>query len=188
MPARILRTVLVVEDDPSLRQTLVRALSERFSDVASAATVTEARAILARPVPPDLLLLDVELPDGSALDLVKAAAALPVAPVIVAMSGTARPTQSFDLATLGVRAYLPKPLDLDRLEAAIAAAAAVPPDLQPQLRAVVGHRPIHEVEEEVRTTMLREALGRARGSRRQAAQLLAVSRQLVQHMLRRYLS
>lgn len=188
MPERILRTVLVVEDDLSLRTTLVHALAERFPGVASAATVSEAHAILGGPAPPDLLVLDVELPDGSALDVVKAAAELPTAPVIVAMSGTARPTQSFELARLGVRAYLPKPLDLDRLEAAIDAAAATPPDLRPQLRAVVGHRPIHEVEDEVRATMLREALGRARGSRRKAAQLLAVSRQLVQHMLRRYLS
>jgi transcriptional regulator with PAS, ATPase and Fis domain len=50
----------------------------------------------------------------------------------------------------------------------------------------VGQRQIHEVQDEVRETMLREALGRARGSRRAAAKLLRVSRQLVQHMLRRY--
>jgi two-component system response regulator RegA len=176
---------LVVEDGEELRLTLERALAERFYEVRSAASVAEAVALL-ESWHPDLLLLDVELPDGTALDVMRAAIQGDHLPIALAMSGRAVPLQSFELAQLGVRHYLPKPLDLAALERAIEDALSRPPDLAPHVRSAVGQRAIHEVQEEVRETMLREALGRARGSRRAAAKLLRVSRQLVQHMLRRF--
>ena len=57
-------------------------------------------------------------------------------------------------------------------------------DFLPRVRGVVGERSLHEVEREVRATMVNEALTRAGGSRREAARLLKVSRQLLQHILR----
>jgi DNA-binding NtrC family response regulator len=177
--------VLVVEDRRELRRTLERALAERFPEVRTAASVAEAVALLAS-FRPELLLLDVELPDGTAVDVMEAAIRGESVPIAVAMSGRAGPSESFDLARLGVRTYLPKPIDLAVLERAIDAAISTPPDLGPHVRSSVGQRAIHEVQEEVRDTMLREALGRAGGSRRAAAKLLRVSRQLVQHMLRRF--
>ena len=177
--------VLIVEDGKELRRTLERALRARFADVRSAATVAAAVELLAS-FRPELLLLDVDLPDGTAMDVMRAAMRGDAVPVAVAMSGRAEPVQSFELAQLGVRAYLQKPLDLASLDETLTEAIARPADLAPHVRAVVGHRQIHEVQEEVRETMLREALGRAQGSRRAAARLLRVSRQLIQHMLRRY--
>ncbi len=185
MAAVDVQRVLVVEDGRELRRTLERALAERFPEVRSAASVAEAVALL-ESFRPELLLLDVELPDGTAVDVMKAAMRGDAVPIAVAMSGRAGPSQSFDLAQLGVRIYLPKPIDLAVLERALDEAIARPPDLEPHVRSSVGQRAIHEVQEEVRDTMLREALGRARGSRRAAAKLLRVSRQLVQHMLRRF--
>jgi DNA-binding NtrC family response regulator len=185
MAALQVQRVLVVEDKAELRRTLERVLLGRFPEVRSAARVAEAVALL-ESWRPDLLLLDVELPDGTAVDVMRAAMRCEAVPLAVAMSGRAAPAQSFELARLGVRTYLQKPLDLALLERALDDAIENPPDLQPFVRSVVGQRQIHEVQDEVRETMLREALGRARGSRRAAARLLRVSRQLVQHMLRRY--
>ncbi|MGH0033779.1 MAG: response regulator [Myxococcota bacterium] len=184
MSARPVDRVLVVEDNDSLRITVERALSERFPEVRSAASVSEAVALLAS-WEPDLLVMDVELPDGSAVDVMRAAVAGDRVPLAVAMSGEAAPTQSFELAQLGVRTYLPKPFGLPALGQAIDDVIANPPDLGPLVRAAVGQRGIHDVEEEVRATMVKEAMARSGGSRRGAARLLAVSRQLIQHMLRR---
>lgn len=184
MATRSIDRVLVVEDDASLRATLERALAPRFVEVRGAGSVAEAQASL-ESFAPDLLVMDVELPDGSAIDVMRAAVDGDWVPLAVAMSGAAAPTQSFELAQLGVRTYLPKPLSLSALERAIDEVIAHPPELGPHLRSVVGQRGIHEVEEEVRSTMVREAMARSRGSRRGAARLLDVSRQLIQHMLRR---
>lgn len=174
---------LVVEDNAALLKTLERALAGRGYAVRAASTVTEARNIL-REWPPELVVLDVELPDGDAFDVLREASRLPAAPVVIAMSGVAAPSQSFRLAQLGVRSYLAKPLSLEALEHAIDEALDAPPDMTPQVRAQVGHVPVRELERQVRRTMVDEALARAGGSRRGAARLLHVSRQLLQHMLR----
>ncbi len=59
------------------------------------------------------------------------------------------------------------------------------PDLTPLLRAVVGRKSVHQVEEQVRATMVAEALARANGNLSSAARMLSISRQLLQHILKR---
>jgi DNA-binding NarL/FixJ family response regulator len=142
----------------------------------------EARAVVL-DVDPDALL-DLVLPDGDAFALLALLERRYPLPRIVAMSGVAGPEQSFRLAQLGVRAFLAKPFDTAALRAAVDDAVSARPDLRPHLRQVVGQRSLREVESEVRGTMLREALARG-GSRRAAARLLRISRQLVQHIIRK---
>ena len=177
-------TVMVIEDDQKLARTVESALLEWTRDVHVCQRAGDACARLPK-VRPDLILLDVSLQDGTAFDVMRALAAIEPKPMVIAMSGSAQPDESFRLAQLGVRLYLPKPFTLDQLRAALTVAATAPQDLRPHVRNVVGLRPIHDVEDEIRRTMLDEALARAGGSRRGAARLLAVSRQLLQHMLRK---
>ena len=133
-----------------------------------------------------LLPLDIPAPDPSLhVDVVERAMTCAVAPTIVAISGSASPAVSFRLAQMGVRSFLAKPLRLEELERTIDDALARPPDLRPQVRAAVGRASIQDVEEQVRTIMVDEALARAGGNRRMAAKLLNISRQLLQHILRR---
>ncbi len=61
--------ILVVEDQRSLLRNLVRGLEEEGYEVVPAASVSEARAAIARQ--PDVLVLDLMLPDGSGVELLK---------------------------------------------------------------------------------------------------------------------
>lgn len=167
-----------------LRRSLREALEVRGAEVVACASVAEAHQALADGVFQGIIA-DVMLPDGNAVDVVERAMSCAVAPTIVAISGSASPAVTFRLAQMGVRSFLPKPVRLEELERAIDEALARPPDLRPQVRAAVGRASIHEVEEQVRTVMVDEALARAGGNRRKAAQLLNISRQLLQHILRR---
>jgi DNA-binding NtrC family response regulator len=106
-------------------------------------------------------------------------------PRVIAISGAAGPDESFKLAQCGVRAFLKKPFNLEELEAAVEQALTEPPDLAPHLKSAVGLIPIKNDEETVRATMVPEALARAKGNRRMAARALSISRQLLQHILRR---
>ncbi len=173
---------MVVDDDVAL----LRALTDALGPTAELRAFTNVRAALAAlsQALPDLLLLDVTLPDGDAFTVLEALREREPRPLVIAISGTASAPQSFRLAELGVNGFLPKPFGLVELEAAIAEAATQRPDIRPQLRTLVGQRPIHEIEREVRATMLDEALARTDGNRRGAARLLDVSRQLVQRMIR----
>jgi two-component system, response regulator RegA len=178
-------SVMIVEDDAALAKTIKAALATWTDHVHACQRASDAIALLGR-VRPELILLDVALPDGTAFDVLNALAAIEPCPMVVAMSGSAQADESFRLAQLGVRSYLRKPFNLEELQAALTVAKTAPADLRPHVRNLVGLRPIHEVEDELRRTMLQEALARARGSRRGAARILAVSRQLLQHMLRKW--
>jgi len=167
-----MQRLLIIEDDPSLRRALVAALSTHAAVVRACSTVAEARATLP-DFRPELMVLDVSLPDGDAFDVLASAHALPAMPIVIGISGEARADQAFRLAQRGAT-----------LERALSSVLAEPPDLVPHLRAAVGCAPVREVEAVVRRTMVSEALGRTRGSKNGAAKILRVSRQLLQHMVR----
>jgi DNA-binding response OmpR family regulator len=181
---RILAGVYIVEDSPSLASALAAAISQRATAVSIARSAKEARRgiVEARP---ELVLLDVALPDGTAFDVLDGLRDLLPAPAVIAMSGAATAEQSFRLAEYGVREYLAKPVAMSALHAAIDSALSKPPNLVPHLRAAVGRARLSDVEEEVRATMVSEAMARTRGSRRGAAKILSVSRQVLQHILRK---
>ena len=63
-------TILLLEDDPPTLWRLQDALVKAGFDVAAAATLSEARASLAERVP-QVLLTDLQLPDGHGVDLIR---------------------------------------------------------------------------------------------------------------------
>ena len=178
------KSCLVVEDDERLCAAIAEALVALGFRVRIVGSIKAAQAALAEG-PPDLLVLDVALPDGRAVDLLDFLQNVSPAPCVVAISGAAGPEESFELAARGVRAYLKKPLNLEELEAGITRALSEPPDLAAHVKSVVGRAPVHQVEQLVRDTMVQEALARGKGNRRQASRVLGISRQLLQHILRK---
>ena len=183
--SRRYQSVLIVEDDAALRGALVRGLRAwTEADVAEASTAAAACTRLAERPTPDLVVIDVRLPDAPVFDVLDAARDLSPTPVVVAMSGKASPDEAFRLAQCGVRAYLPKPFSIEDMAAAVASAGSQAPDLAPLISASVGHVPLRELQCEVRRVMVREALAKTEGSRSAAARLLRVTRQAVQQMVR----
>lgn len=181
---REVERALVVEDDRDHRELVVEILGRRGWAVKACGSSVDAIELI-RGWQPDLVVLDVCLPDGDALEVLSRVTDLVPAPTVVVVSGSAGPEAGVRLGAGGVRAYVPKPLSRERLDQAIDESLTEAPDLRPHIRASVGHRSLHEVEGEVRETMIDEALGRVEGSRRGAARLLDVSRQLLQHVLRK---
>jgi len=178
------QNALVVDDCRQLRQELCDFLAEFGVSVRACETLSHARSAI-REQTPELVMLDFALPDGTALDLIDELNAIRPQPVVVGISGIAQPEQAFRLAQCGVRAFVSKPFDRDTIVATIDAARSLQADLSPHLRSLVGHQPVKRIEELVRSSMLEEALARSAGNRRSAARLLHVSRQALQHMLRR---
>ena len=112
--------LLLVEDDPTMQTTLQRALSRRGMEVLA---VGDGRAALAQWTsrPPDAVVLDLTLPGLDGLDVLQQARAQGLrTPVLIL---TARGTVGDRIVGLNAGAddYLPKPFDLDELEARLRA-------------------------------------------------------------------
>jgi len=180
----VVELLLIVEDEPSLAAELEALLATHARRIELAPTLQRAREVLAREAP-QVVLLDVKLPDGDAEQLLAAITAVQPLPRVIAMSGSAAPEQTFRLAQAGVRAFLPKPLAKDAVLKVWSETLSRPPDVTPHLRGAVGHVPLHALEEQVRETVVQEALASTKGSRTAAAKLLKISRQLLQHILKR---
>jgi two-component system response regulator RegA len=183
MCRRVVERVLVVEDNVALSGRVCATLAESYRDVRACNSVSEVEPSIAGWWP-DLVLLDVVLADGDAGEVLELLERHHPAPAVIAMSGTAGAAQSFALGARGVRAFLEKPLELDRLQAVIDHVLDAVPDLRPMVKQLVGYKALADVETEVRDVMIHEALART-GTRRGAARLLSVSRQLLQYLLRR---
>jgi DNA-binding response OmpR family regulator len=177
-----LMRALVVEDDDVLGRAIVRTVEEWGNEVTWCTTLADA--IRAVGDAPEIVILDVGLPDGSGVTLVHELAKLRPAPLVVAMSGRASASEAFELGALGVRGYLPKPVSLGELVATIESVLDQAPNLSPLLVASVGRRRFQDVQEQVRRTMTEQALAMARGNRTEAARLLGVTRQAVQQLIR----
>ena len=174
--------VLIVEDYRPLRQAIARAARTWGAEVLEAGTVREGRALLARL--PDVVIVDVALPDGQAQPIVEDAVRMRPMAAVIAMSGQASAEEAFQLARAGARRYLPKPISLEELTRSVEEALGDRPSLDAFVGAHVGNTPLREVQGEVRRVMIEQALAKARNSRSGAARLLDMTRQAVQQIVR----
>jgi two-component system response regulator RegA len=181
MPAKLAR-VLIVEDHKPLREALARSLAPIAAEVLQADGVRSAEVGLEQH--PDVVLVDVWLPDGNGRTVIERAVRLRPSPAVIAMSGHASPEEAFELARAGARRYLAKPIALEDLMRSIDEALADRPDLAPVVAAHVGQTPLRTVVDQVRDVMIDEALARHGGSRTGAARVLGVTRQAVQQAAR----
>jgi len=105
--------VLLVEDDPELRQMLRSALEVEGHQVRTAASVAEARALL-RHALVDLVLLDLGLPDGSGDTLLAELRQHRSTPVLV-ISAHQSDGRKIGLLDAGADDYLTKPFSIGEL-------------------------------------------------------------------------
>lgn len=146
------RTILVVEDEPTLRETLAEALE---ADGFRAVQAADGRAALAtfRAEQPDLVLLDLMLPELSGLEVTRQIRAESAVPIVMLTARDAELDKVVGLE-MGADDYVTKPFSLRELTARIRAVlrrgealgSALPPfvDLGNVRVDVAGHRVLRD--------------------------------------------
>lgn len=111
--------IVLIEDDVEIRRLAATALAEQGHDVESADRALEGLELAVKGAP-DLVLLDLGLPDVDGTELLKMIRAVSQVPVIVI---TARGADETVVATLdsGADDYLVKPFSMAQLEARVRA-------------------------------------------------------------------
>jgi len=108
---------LIVEDNPEALQALEELVSDEGFSTSTAASLENARDAV-RETWPDIVLLDLKLPDGKGLELLDELND-GLRPEVVLITGHATVDTAVEALREGVTDYLTKPVDMGRLQAVL---------------------------------------------------------------------
>ena len=121
--------ILIVDDEPQIKRFLRPALTAVDYEVIEASTAAGAKRLIASRAP-DVVVLDLGLPDGDGKDVIADVRAWSQVPIIV-LSARDRESEKIDALDLGANDYVEKPFGIGELLARIRTA----------LRSQGGHQP-----------------------------------------------
>jgi two-component system response regulator RegA len=176
------RSLLLVDDDEVFRRRLARAFSERGWEVGEAADLAGALRAAEKETP-EFVVVDLRLPDGSGLEIVRRLKALDETTVIIVLTGYGSIATALDALRLGAGHYLTKPADVDDLIAAFARPALTAGDAR-----VASPGPITDTPSLARVEWehINRVLADSGGNISEAARRLGLHRRSLQRKLAKY--
>ncbi len=117
-------SVLIVDDEENARSHIGTFLTTQGYEVCGVATLEEAKQQIELGVA-DVILLDVELPDGYGPSLLEDTARLPVRPPIILITAYGDIEMAVGAMKNGAHDFLTKPIQLAQLEKSIRRAAEI---------------------------------------------------------------
>ncbi len=111
-------TILLVDDEKNARNNIGKYLESEGYEVLLAADLKTARKHLAAQEA-DIVLLDVQLPDGYGPDLLAETAQLPNRPPIIMITAHGKIDMAVEAMKNGAHDFIQKPIKFERLEASI---------------------------------------------------------------------
>ena len=110
-----MKKILIVEDEPGLREGMVTAFQDRGWKVAAAASAEEAFEALEREVF-DIIVTDFKMPGASGLDVIKRSKMLNEGTLVLMMTAHGTVESEVEAMKAGAYDYVLKPFDLEELE------------------------------------------------------------------------
>jgi len=110
--------LLVVDDEHSIRRLLEKELSSAERDVTTAGTAKEALSLV-RKKPFDVIVLDIQLPDGNGLELMERFRKASTGVEIILITGFGDIDSAVEAMKRSAYDYITKPFNLHRLELVI---------------------------------------------------------------------
>jgi DNA-binding NtrC family response regulator len=117
-------TILIVDDEENALRNISAFLSPKGYEIITATKLAEARAALQRGEP-DIVLLDVQLPDGYGPDLLEETSHLPNRPPIILITAFGEIEMAVEAMKNGAHDFLQKPIEFTRLEQSINRASEI---------------------------------------------------------------
>lgn len=117
-------TILIVDDEKRARKNIGAFLTKLGYETLGVSTLAEAREIV-RQGKADIILLDVELPDGYGPTLLEETASMPMRPPIIMITAYGDIDMAVDAMKNGAHDFLQKPIRFDQLEKSILRASEI---------------------------------------------------------------
>ncbi len=175
-------SLLLVDDDEVFRRRLARAFCDRGWEVREAADLAGALDA-AEDDTPEYVVVDLRLPDGSGLEIVRRLRALDETTAIVVLTGYGSIATALDALRLGAAHYLTKPADVDDIIAAFTRAPVGADEVT-----VASPDPITETPSLARVEWehINRVLADSGGNVSEAARRLRLHRRSLQRKLSKY--
>jgi two-component system response regulator PilR (NtrC family) len=109
------KRILVVDDEPSMRELLAIMLKKEGFDVVTAEGRAMAAAVLGQG-PVDLVVTDVRLPDGDGIEILRHVKSASPETVVIVMTAFGTAETAVAALKLGAHDYILKPFDVDELK------------------------------------------------------------------------
>jgi len=171
-------SILLVDDDETLRERLARALRERGYDVRTAGNADDAMKQVHQDSP-EMAVLDLKMPGRAGIELLKEIRAHDPATEVLILTGYGSIATAVEATRLGAVGYVPKPVDADEVLSAFARmrgerplAAAAPVETPSLARAEWEH--------------IQRVLSDCGGNISEAARRLGIHRRSLQRKLQKY--
>lgn len=107
--------ILVLEDEPLVRESLEQQLKTRGYEVASTGSLAAAHDLLGRETF-DFMFMDLRLPDGDGTELLREVRSRPVRPLVVIVTGFGSVESAVSCMRDGAFDYVTKPFSTDQIE------------------------------------------------------------------------
>ena len=115
-------TILVVDDELNFRENISQYLVSKGHEIHQAGSLKEARDFVNKDMA-ELILLDIELPDGYGPDLLTELTRMDNRPLVIMITGTGDIETAVDVMKSGAHDFLTKPVKFERLDTSIKRAA-----------------------------------------------------------------
>jgi two-component system, NtrC family, response regulator PilR len=109
------KKILIVDDEPSMRELLSIMLRKESFEVLVAESRATAAAMLAKG-PVDMVITDVRLPDGDGIEILRHVKAASPETVVIVMTAFGSTQTAVAALKLGAHDYLTKPFDIEELK------------------------------------------------------------------------
>jgi two-component system response regulator AtoC len=112
---RLMSRILVADDDAAIRALLTDLLKGEGYEVSEARTGAEVLAAVNKPTKPDLILMDVRMPEMSGMDVLRRMRDTKVGVGALVMTAYGSSNLAIQSIQLGAYDYITKPFDLDEV-------------------------------------------------------------------------
>jgi two-component system response regulator PilR (NtrC family) len=109
------KRILIVDDEPSMREMLSIMLHKDGYEVRAAESRAQAAAVLSQG-PVDMVITDIRLPDGDGIEILRHVKAAAPGTAVVVMTAFGTTETAVAALKLGAHDYLTKPFDVDELK------------------------------------------------------------------------
>lgn len=117
-------TILVIDDEANFRENVCEFLGSLGHETHQAGTLAEGRKLVNQGVG-ELVLLDIQLPDGYGPDLLAEISMHPLGPLVIMITGFGDIDTAVEVMKSGAHDFLTKPVKFDRLQQSIGRAADI---------------------------------------------------------------